>query len=223
MTAAQAGPAASIWVEEPIASPGRAGTLTHVIRVAVLDDHHAIRVGLQAALRAEPGLLAVGTASEPAELDTLLEAAAPDVLLLDYWLPGTDGLELCRRVKTRPDAPAVLLYSAYADAAMAVPAMVAGADGLIHKGAPSESLYEAIRRVAGGGEAMPPVSPELLQAAGQALDPDDLPILGMLVNGTSRDRIAGTLDLDAERFDRRIERMLGKLKLRVTARGEPRR
>src|SRR5689334_15494390 len=105
-----------------------------MIRVAIADDHPAVRVGLQAALRAEPGLVPVGMAGTPAELEPLLYRTRPDVVLLDYHLPNADGLTICRRLKADPPAPAVLLYSAFADESLTVPALVAGADGIVHKG-----------------------------------------------------------------------------------------
>jgi two-component system, NarL family, response regulator DevR len=186
-----------------------------VIRVAVADDHHAVRLGLHAALRSEPGLVPVGAASDGHGLAPLLRTTAPDVVLLDYHLPDTDGLTLCRRIKADPPAPAVILYSGFADDSMTVPALVAGADGIVHKGEPARDLFEAIRRVARGGSALPAVSPPLLRAAGEALDPQDRPVLAMLVDGTSPADIAATLQLGPGELRERITRMLARLKVPV--------
>jgi two-component system response regulator DevR len=186
-----------------------------VIRVAIADDHHAVRLGLYAALRSEPGLVPVGAASDGAGLAPLLYSTQPDVVLLDYHLPDTDGLALCRRIKAEPPAPAVILYSGFADDSMTVPALVAGADGIVHKGEPARELFEAIRLVAGGGQALPSISQPLLRAAGEALDPEDLPVLAMLVDGTPAADIASTLRIGAGELRDRITRMLGRLKVPV--------
>jgi len=186
-----------------------------VIRVAIADDHHAVRLGLHAAIRSEPGLVPVGAASDGHGLAPLLRTTDPDVVLLDYHLPDTDGLTLCRRIKADPPAPAVILYSGFADDSMTVPALVAGADGIVHKSEPARDLFEAIRRVAGGGSALPPVSPPLLRAAGEALDPQDRPVLAMLVDGTSLAEIADTLRLRPAELRERITRMLARLKVPV--------
>ena len=186
-----------------------------MIRVAIADDHHAVRLGLHAAIRSEPGLVPVGAASDGHGLAPLLRTTAPDVVLLDYHLPDTDGLTLCRRIKADPPAPAVILYSGFADDSMTVPALVAGADGIVHTGEPARDLFEAIRRVAGGGSALPPVSPPLLRAAGEALDPQDRPVLAMLVDGTSPAEIADTLRLRPAELRERITRMLARLKVPV--------
>jgi DNA-binding NarL/FixJ family response regulator len=186
-----------------------------VITVAIIDDHHAIRLGLRAALLSEPGLEPVGSAANAGEADVLLYRTRPDVVLLDYHLPGMDGLTLCRRIKSDVPAPAVVLYSAFADPSMTVPAIVAGADGIIHKGGQTRELFDAIRQTARGDAALPPVSEPLLEAAGQALDPDDLPLLGMLVNRTLPADIAQTMRIERTELDRRIAGMLVRLKVPV--------
>jgi DNA-binding NarL/FixJ family response regulator len=189
-----------------------------MIRVAVVDDHHAVRLGLHTAIRSEPGLVHVGAASSATEIPSLPSREEPDVLLLDYHLPDGDGLTLCRAVKSRAAAPGVILYSAFADASMTLPAIVAGADGVVDKGVPPRHLFEAIRRVAGGGDALPRVSGELLHAAAVSLDEADLPILGMLVDRTPPGEIAATLRLETGEIDHRFMRMLQRLKPPVPAR-----
>ena len=182
-----------------------------MIRVAIVDDHHAVRLGLHTALRSEPGLIPVGAAANAAELAPLLYRTRPDVILLDYSLPDVDGLTVCRDVKAATPAPGVILYSAFADGAMTVPAIVAGADGILNKGVPARDLFGAIRAVKGGGDALPPVSPEQMQAATATLHEEDLPILGMLIERTPPHDIAETLRIDRATLKARIGRMLSAL------------
>jgi DNA-binding NarL/FixJ family response regulator len=182
-----------------------------VTRVAVIDDHAAVRIGLRSAIGAESRLECVGVASDGAETGPLLYRTRPDVVILDYQLPPTNGLALCRQIKSDNPAPAVVLYSAYAGPALLVPAIVAGADAIVHKAAPPRELFEAIRVVAGGGTHLPPLIPELLGAASAALEMDDLPIVGMLLARTRPREIAATLGLTAGELDRRVDRMLAQL------------
>lgn len=182
-----------------------------MINVAIVDDHDAVRIGLHTALQSEPGLVPVGTAANAAELAPLLYRTRPDIVLLDYNLPDIDGLTICREIKAGALAPGVILYSAFADGSMTIPGIVAGADGILDKGVPARELFAAIRDVVGGGHALPPISPEQLQAASAVLVDEDLPILGMLIDGTSRNDIADTLRLDHAAVTRRIRRMLDQL------------
>ena len=188
-----------------------------VIRVAVVDDHDAVRLGLRTALLAAPDLQPVGSAATAAEAAPLLYRVRPDVVLVDYRLPGVDGLTLCRRIKSEPPAPAVVLFSAFADPSMTVPAIVAGVDAIVDKGGQTRDLFHAIRRAARGQTTLPEIAPPLLEAAGQVLDPDDLPILGMIIRRTSPAEIAATLRMERPELDRRVTGMLARLKIPVPA------
>ena len=197
-----------------IADPLIRDTPTRVtpIRVAIVDDHQAVRAGLNALLTTEPGIVPVGDADRAEAVWPLLYRTAPDVVLLDYQLPGGDGLSICRRVKSDAPAPAVVLYSAFADASLIVPAIVAGADGMVHKGGRALHLFEAIRTAAQGGSAMPPVPPHLLEAAASTLATGDLPIFQMLVERVPLRDIAATLNHSPEELQRRITGMLAALR-----------
>jgi DNA-binding NarL/FixJ family response regulator len=188
-----------------------------MIRVLIVDDHLALRAGLSAVLDAEPGIVPLATAGSEDELWPALRRTRPDLVLLDYHLPGRDGLTLCRHIKRTMPPPRVLLYSAYADAALAIPAALAGADGVVHKGAPALELYEAIRLVARGERVRPPLSRELLNDATARLDPEDLPVVGMALDDTPAGEIAAALRIEQHELDARIDRMLAALRIAVPA------
>ena len=121
-------------------------------------------------------------------------------------------MSLCRRLRAAGDGPRVILYSAAEDPALALIARVAGADGLVAKTAPPSELFEAIRVVARGGCALPPVTRDQLDAAAHEVDEDDLALLAMLVDRTPPAEVAETLRLDRRRLASRIERLLGRLR-----------
>ncbi len=188
-----------------------------MIRILIVDDHPAMRAGLTAVLRAEPGLVPLDAATSVSDLWPTLKRTRPDVVVLDYHLPGDDGLVLCRRIKRELPAPAVLLYSAYADAALTIPARLAGVDGLVSKAAPANELYDAIRRIARGERVLPPISRELLDDAGNRVAPDELPILGMTIEDTPLPEMASALGLEPPEVAHRIDRMIKRLKIEVPA------
>jgi DNA-binding NarL/FixJ family response regulator len=190
-----------------------------MIRILIVDGHPAMRTGLTAVLRAEPGLVPLDVAASVADLWPALHRTKPDVVVLDHHLPGDDGLVLCRRIKRELPAPAVLLYSAYADASLTIPALLAGVDGLVNKAAPASELYDAIRRLARGERVLPAISRELLDNAGHALQPDELPILGMTLEGTSLVEMATALRREPTEVSHTVDRMIKRLKVAIPAPG----
>jgi DNA-binding NarL/FixJ family response regulator len=185
-----------------------------VTRIAVVDPQPAVRAGLTMLLRTEPGLVPIGAANGAADGLELVERLGPDVVLLEQHLRDGDGLALCRRVKALPRAPHVILYASDPEGELGLLARVACADGLVDKSADPRELFEAIRVVARGGSALPPIEPERLDAAAHAIDPDDLALLAMLADGTPASDVADTLRLDRRKVGHRIERLLGRLRQR---------
>jgi DNA-binding NarL/FixJ family response regulator len=187
-------------------------------RIAVIDPQPAVRAGLSMLLRMEPGLVPVGAAAGAHDGARLAERLRPDVVVLEPHLLDGDGLGLCRRLRAASSAPRVVLYAAQDDPMLGVLARVAGADGLVGKASEAEELFAAIRTVARGGTALPPVEAAELDAAAHRIAPEDLALLAMLVDGTSTADVATTLRLDQRRIGRRIERLLGRLRARPAAR-----
>jgi DNA-binding NarL/FixJ family response regulator len=186
-------------------------TQRDIIRVVVVDDHAAVRLGLKAAMASAPGLACVGLAGDGGQMQSQLYRTKPDVVVLDYHLPHVNGLVLCRQIKQQVLAPAVLLYSAYADPALVVPALVAGADGMVHKGAPASELLQAIRAVAAGDTRFPPPIRELAHDAVAAVEPADRPILERLIDRIPRELIASQLRLSSAALQERTDRILAEL------------
>jgi DNA-binding NarL/FixJ family response regulator len=188
------------------------GRVQAVTRIAIVDPQPAVRAGLTILLRAEPGLVPVGSASGVHDGVELVERLRPAVVLLERHLLDGDGLSMCRRLKALPKAPRVILYTSEPDGALVLLARVACADGLVDKAAEPAELFEAIRVVARGATSLPPLDPEQMDAAAHVIDPEDLALLAMLADGTSTGEVAETLRLDRRRVGRRIERMLGRLR-----------
>ena len=120
------------------------------IRVAVVDDHPAMREGTAALLAREPDLVVVGTGGSADEARRLLAAdPPPDVLLLDIRLgEEAAGLDLL----AEPDASraAVVLLTAFDYPQYERVARDLGAAGFVLKSAPVPDLLAAVRRAAAG-------------------------------------------------------------------------
>jgi DNA-binding NarL/FixJ family response regulator len=181
----------------------------------LVDDHHAVRAGLLAVLKLEPGLVPVGAAVTAAEGLEAARALEPDVVVADYHLPDEDGLVMCTRLKAESSRPRVLIFSAFAGPGLVVPAIVAGADGMLDKGSSGRDLFEAIRVVARGQRVFPPISLELQRSAARRLTHDELPVFSMLLEGVPHGEIAATLGLDANGVDARVHSILDRLSVRT--------
>jgi DNA-binding NarL/FixJ family response regulator len=188
-----------------------------VTRVALLDPQPAVRAGLLALLRSEPGLVPVGAAGSAEEALELVARTAPDLLLVEPLLGTGDGLQLIRRITSAEGAPRVVAYTEAGDPALEVALRVAGADGLVDKQAAPQELFEALRVVARGRTSLPPVTPAQLRAAAARVESDDLAMLAMLVDRTPTADVADTLRLDRRRMARRVERLLTRLRPRAGA------
>ena len=187
-----------------------------MIRIAVVDDHYAVRLGLEAALDAQPDMVPVGAVGCAGDVAPLLYRTAPDVLIVDYRLPDEDGLSLCLRLRAGAGTPALLLHSAFADEWLTIATLIAGADGIVHKGANGFELAEAIRAVARGGSAMPSIASDLLAAAADAVAPEDRPIFESLANGVPPAKIVRALGITPADLRARRARMLTALRAPAT-------
>ena len=183
-----------------------------MIKLLLVDDHTAVRAGLVALLRSEPGLVAVGASGSVSGALAAVRGHDPDVVVLDYHLPDGDGLSLCRTLKRLEPAPAVVVYSAYAGSRLALASVVAGADCLVEKGAPADELFEAIREVARGRRLQSATDREQVTLAAEALDADDVPILGMLMERMPHAEIAEALRVGPADVERRIDTMVHRLR-----------
>jgi DNA-binding NarL/FixJ family response regulator len=190
------------------------------IRVLVVDDHPAVRAGLCLLVDAEPGMEAVGAVADAFGVPPAVHATGPDVVLMDYQLPGSDGISVCRELRRGPVAPAVLLYTAFADESMVVPARLAGVGAIADKGLEPRALALLIRRLAAGEAVLDEVTPELLAAAAAAVGPSDEPLLRAVATGAPPAGVAASAGLTPQELDRRVEQMLERLVVVPRAHGE---
>jgi DNA-binding NarL/FixJ family response regulator len=179
-----------------------------VIRALIVDDHPAVVSGLVSAFRAEPGVVPLATASGASAALMQAERVQPNVALVDYHLPDGDGLTLCHELKLLASPPAVLIYSAFAQDDLALAATVAGVDGMVDKGVPLDELFTALRTVTRGGKVLPPLRPQALERIVPRLEPEDLPILGMRMDGATVSEIGAVLHLGERELSRRLTALL---------------
>lgn len=193
--------------------PGaEAGADPATIRVLLVDDHPAVRRGARTLIDDQPDMSVVAEARSVAEALDKLERPV-DVAIIDYHLgDGRDGLSLIPHLKSRQPTARALVYSAFADGALAVTALIAGADGLLGKHELGEELCKAVRRVARGQQNLPAISQSVAHVMRSRLQPADQAIFGMLLHGIAPEDIAERLGLTPRELQIRRATILGALK-----------
>ena len=120
------------------------------ITIVLADDHHLIRRGLRALLETEADFSVVGEAADGLQAAQLVERLKPNILVIDFIMPGLNGLEVARRVKQCSTKTRVLLLSMYTNESYVLEAFRNGAAGYVLKDSTADDLVRAVRQIAAG-------------------------------------------------------------------------
>ena len=180
-------------------------------RLLVVDDHPAVRAGLDKLLADEPDFDVVAAVTSAEAGLEVARTELIDVAVVDYQLGGRNGLWLSRKLKRLADPPAVLIYSAYTDGVLAAAAVVAEADAIVSKGRLGADLCQVVRRAAAGERHLPAIPPRLAESLRRRLDGQDQAIFGMLLAGFDPSEVAATLGLSSAVMESRLWELLRRL------------
>jgi len=199
------------------------------IRVLIADDQPLIRTGLRTLFGTQDGIEVVGEASTGAGAVTESARLAPDVVVMDIRMPGTDGIQATAQVVRQPAAPRVLVLTTYDIDEYVYDALAAGASGFLLKDARPEDLVDGVRVIAAGDALLAPaVTRRLIEAfvTGaharvrrhdarlDALTEREREVLGLLVQGMSNAEISAALHVSGNTTKTHVARILAKLDLR---------
>lgn len=120
------------------------------VSVLLVDDHALVRRGFRRLLEDDPAISIVGEASDGETAVRLAAALTPQVVILDWSMPGTNGLEALQRILAAVPGAAVVMLSVHGDARLAREAARAGARGYVLKGATDVDLCDVVKRAAAG-------------------------------------------------------------------------
>ncbi|MFF5531146.1 response regulator [Streptomyces cinerochromogenes] len=207
------------------------------IRVLLADDQALLRSAFRVLVDSEPDMEVVGEASDGAEAVRLAKEHAPDVVLMDIRMPGTDGLAATRLISADPSLAQVrvVILTTFEVDDYVVQALRAGASGFLGKGSEPEELLNAIRVAAGGEALLSPAATKGLIARflargddGDGPDPARSERLGTLTGrerevlvqvagGHSNDEIAERLEVSPLTVKTHVNRAMAKLGARDRA------
>jgi DNA-binding NarL/FixJ family response regulator len=202
------------------------------ISIVLADDQPLLRRGFRMILETEQDLTVVGEAGDGGEAVDLALSCAPDVVLMDIRMPGTDGIEATRRITAADTGVRVLVLTTFDQDEYAFGALRAGASGFLLKDVRPAELIAAIRTVAAGDAVIAPrVTRRLLEEYAQVLPvsasqrEQDYPQLSALTErerevliavarGLSNTEIAASLFVSEATVKSHVGRILAKLGLR---------
>jgi len=192
------------------------------MNILIADDHTVVRQGLKQILAAEPDMSVVSEAKNFAETLEAVRNVDWDVLILDYSMPGGNGLQVLKEIKHAFPARPVLILSMHPEDAIAISALRAGAAGYINKECASEELTIAIRKAVSGKKYVSAALAEKLalelEAGSEGLPHESLSdreyrVMWMIASGKSISNIAEELILSPNTVSTYRIRILKKLKL----------
>lgn len=195
-----------------------------MIRVLVVDDHPALRIGVRDILAAPDVVVDVAANGEDAL--TRVQSSTWSVVLLDLSLPGRGGFEILQELKSRFPKLPVVIFSVYAEDTYVVRALKHGASGYITKDCQPDELIKAVRKVAAGGHYITPDLSDLLvnvlQAPGdrplhELLSSREFEVMRRLAHGSSLREIGQLLCIAESTVSTYRERVLKKLHLENNA------
>ncbi|KPL52506.1 phosphate regulon transcriptional regulator PhoB [Prosthecomicrobium hirschii] len=137
-------------------------------RVLIVEDEEPLSMLLRYNLEAEG--YSVETCARGDEADTRLKETTPDLLLLDWMLPGLSGIELCRRLRNRPETERlpIIMLTARGEESERVRGLATGADDYVVKPFSVPELMARVRAML--RRSKPELISTLLKAGDLELD-----------------------------------------------------
>ena len=197
-----------------------------MIKIIIADDHAVVRQGVKQILAAEADMRLVGEARNFEETLEVTRRLAWDVLILDYSMPGGNGLQVLKKIKHAHPRRPVLILSMHPEDVIAVSALRAGAAGYVSKESASEELTVAIRKAVSGKKYVSASLAEKLAGelgegprglAHESLSDREYRVMWLMASGNAITHIARELALSPNTVSTYRNRILKKLKLENNA------
>lgn len=200
-----------------------------MIRIFIADDHEMFREMLSMALGRQADFTVVGGAGDAAEVTDAVNRTRPDIVLLDYRMPGVRSFEcLLSTLHEASTTAKVIVLSGFADPRIALQAADGGARGYVIKTTRLAAVADAVRAVAAGGVWIDPNLPrevfDVFQARAQGpaagaegdcgLTRREREILACVADGASNLAIARKLCISEQTVKTHIYRIFNKLNVR---------
>ncbi len=183
------------------------------IRILIVDDHFMARIGLAVPINDEPDLVVVAEAGDAAQALALYRTHRPDVVTMDYRMPGPDGVAAASAILQEFAGARILMLSIFEGEEDLHRAVQAGVRGYLTKGATPAEVVATIRRIHAGEKVFAPgLAARLAARAGREdLSTRELEVLRHLVQGHTNKEISATLHISTSLVKVHVAKILQKL------------
>lgn len=197
-------------------------------KILIVDDHPVFREGLVRILNQVKEWLVVGEAASATEAMKMLSTLHPDLVIVDFALEGSNGIDLVRDLRTRKTEIRLLMLSMHKESLYAERALRAGANGYIMKKESGAKLLDAVRQVLKGQTYLSDTMKEavLQKLTGSSVDVSQTPeellsdrefeIFQLIGQGYGTRQIADELSLSIKTVESHREHIRDKMHLAST-------
>lgn len=196
------------------------------IRVLICDDQWIVCEGLEAILTTDPDIEVVVTVQDAVDALEQIARTEPDVVLMDLKMPGMNGIQATREIRTRYPKVKVLVLTTYGADEWVLDAIRSGAAGYLLKGTPREALIQAVKGTAAGythidpsiaGTLVTEIVQQSVSPAGTSitdlLSEREMDVLRLLARGLSNADISNRLYLSQGTVRNYVSSILSKLQV----------
>jgi DNA-binding NarL/FixJ family response regulator len=183
------------------------------IRILIVDDHPAFRMGLAALIQSQPDMEVVAESGDGRQAVDLFRLKHPDIVLMDLRLPGFSGVEAILAIrKDFPDARVIVVTTFDQDEDV-YRAIQSGAKSYLLKDMPTDRIVGTIRAVHRGEESLPAnVACRLAERQQRSeLTQRELEVLQLLTRGRSNKEISATLFISEDTVKSHLKTLFAKL------------
>jgi NarL family two-component system response regulator LiaR len=190
----------------------------------IVDDHELVRHGAAGYLEAQEDIHVIAEAASGEEALMLGKEHVPDVVLMDLVMPGMDGVETTRKLKSLSPRTKIIILTSFHEDEHIFPALQAGAISYLLKDVKAIELVEAIRRAARGEATLHPRIAERVIKEFRVGDPDkrrlftelterEMEVLKLIAKGHTNKKIAEQLVVTVGTVKGHVSNILSKLHL----------
>ncbi|HEY2342438.1 MAG TPA: response regulator transcription factor [Chthoniobacteraceae bacterium] len=183
------------------------------IRLALIDDHLFLRVGLASMLESQPDMTVVAEAGSAEEALTKCADERPDIAIMDLRMGGMGGIECTASLRHAVPETKVIILTTFDSDENLFRALHAGAYAFLLKDVPKLEFLETIRAVHAGSYRLPPAIAERVaeRLREEPLSDREIEILRRIAAGRSNKEIGVDLSISESTVKGHINRILSKL------------